>query len=279
MLDQASRLREIADRFGAQPSGVHPHMIAVVSGKGGVGKSTVALNLAVLFAARGNSTLLLDADENLGTLDVMTGVAPKLRLGSVLSGEKEIDDVIVPLTHNFSLLPADSGNPEYRPMTVAQQKELLHALADLDHRFEYVVIDTAAGVGNIVIGFAVRSHEALVVTTPEPTAVMDAYAMIKLITAADPMLPMKLVVNGARTADEADETARKLQLAVRHFLRRHVHFLGFIPHDLHVEKAVALQSPLVNEFPLCGASRAMSALAEKLLTQAEHATSKRFATA
>lgn len=279
MLDQASRLREIADRFSAQPSGSRPHIIAVVSGKGGVGKSTIALNLAVLFAAKGNSTLLLDADENLGNIDVMTGVAPKCRLGSVLSGEKDIEDVIVPLTHNLSLLPADSGNPDYRPMSIEQQNELLHALTDREQRFEYVVIDTAAGIGNIVIGFAVRSHEALVVTTPEPTAVMDAYAIIKLITATDPMLPVKFIVNSARTPEEADETARKLQMAVRHFLQRHVHSLGFIPHDLHVEKAVALQNPVVNEFPFCAASRSLGTLAGVLLDQVENAKGRRFATA
>lgn len=279
MLDQASRLREIADRFGTQPARSRPHMIAVVSGKGGVGKSIVALNLAVLLAARGSNTLLLDADQNLGNVDVMVGAAPKFRLGNVLAGEKDISEVIVPLTHRLFLLPADSGNPDVRPMTIEQQKDLLHSLSDLEQQFEYVVIDTAAGIGSIEIGFAVRSHEALVVTTPEPTSVMDAYAMIKLITAADPMVPVKLLVNEARTPGEADETARKLQMAVRHFLQRHVHFLGYVPHDLHVEKAVARQSPVVNEFPLCSASRALAALAETLLDQSKHTQRRRFATA
>jgi flagellar biosynthesis protein FlhG len=254
-------------------------MIAVVSGKGGVGKSIVALNLAALLAARGNCTLLLDADQNLGNVDLMVGAAPRFRLGSVLAGEKDLSDVIVPLTQRLFLLPSDSGNTDYRPMSIEQQRDLLHSLSDLEQRFEYVVIDTAAGIGTIEIGFAVRSHEALVVTTPEPTSVMDAYAMIKLITAADPMVPVKLLVNEARTAAEADETARKLQMAVRHFLRRHVHFLGYVPHDLHVEKAVVLHSPVVQEFPLCAASRALAALAEKLLDQRRQRQERRFATA
>lgn len=278
MLDQATRLREIADRYCGPPPAAGPHIISIVSGKGGAGKSTVALNLGEMFAARGVNTLLLDADENIGNLDVLTGVAPKYRLGSIFSGEQDIDNVIVPLKRNLALLPADSGNTDYHPMTIEQQRELLGMLSELEPRFDVVVVDTAAGIGNTVIGFAVRSHEALVVTTPEPTSVMDAYALVKLITAADRMVPVKLVVNGARTSEEAEETARKLQLAVRHFLQRHVHYLGFIPHDLHVVKAVARQNPVVQEFPFSSAARSFSALAETLLDQVEHARGRRFET-
>ncbi|MER3522585.1 MAG: hypothetical protein C4326_00595 [Ignavibacteria bacterium] len=278
MLDQATRLREIAERYCSRPAGIRPHTIAVASGKGGVGKSTVALNLAVLLAANGAATLLLDADENLGNLDVMAGVAPKHRLGSVLSGERDVHDVLVPLSERLALLPADSGSTDYRQMTIEQQRTLLNEIADLEQRFAYVVIDTAAGLGTDVIGFVVRSDEAIIVITPEPTAVMDAYALIKLVTAADPMVPLRVVINNARSAGEAEETVRKLQTAVRHFLKRHVHFLGSIPADPHIGKAVVQQTPVVKAFPLCHASLSLSALTETVMEQTERTRGRRFAT-
>lgn len=278
MLDQATRLREIADQYCHRPDAMRPYTIAVASGKGGVGKSTVALNVAVLLAANGATTLLLDADENLGNLDVMTGVAPKHRLGAVLSGERDVQDVLVPLTERLALLPADSGSTDYRQMTIEQQRTLLNDIADLEQRFEYVVIDTAAGLGTDVIGFAVRSDEAIIVTTPEPTAVMDAYALIKVVTAADAMVPLKVVVNHAHSAGEAEETARKLQTAVRHFLKRHVHYLGSIPADPHIGKAVVQQTPVVNAFPLCSAARSLGELTQTLMEQTERTRGRRFAT-
>lgn len=279
MLDQATRLREIADRYSGRYARTLPYVITVTSGKGGVGKSTVALNLAVRIAAQGNKTLVLDGDQNLGNIDVMLGVSPKARLDSVLSGERDLADVVHSVTPNLSILPTDSGNSSVREMSIEQQRKILREICELDQQFEYLIIDTAAGLGRDVIGYAVRAHETIVVTTPEPTAVMDAYAIIKLITATDNMVPLKFIVNVVRQPAEADETARKLQMAVRHFLHRHVHYLGFVPYDERVSRAVVRQNPVVNEFPFCAASLSLARIAETLLDQAERTRGRRFETA
>lgn len=275
MLDQATRLREIAEKNCSRNSAMRPHIITVASGKGGVGKSTVALNLALRLAELGSASLLLDADENLGNIDVMAGISPKLRLGDILRGEKDIEDVIMKVTKNFSILPGNSGEREYPVMTLEKQKELLNDIADLDRHYDYLVIDTSAGIREDIINFAVRSHETLVITSPEPTAIMDAYALIKMISLADEFVPLKVVVNTARTPAEADDAAMKLQTAVNHFLKKHLHYLGSIPYDICVTRAVTRQSPVLKEFPLCGASLSMNMLAGRIAEQAAHLKTRR----
>lgn len=278
MLDQATRLREIAEQYCERPRSAKPHIITVTSGKGGVGKSTVALNLAIRLAQLGNRTLLLDADENLGNIDVMAGISPKLRLGDVLRGERDIEDVLVSPMRNFSILPGSSADVNYPPMTIEKQKELLNDIAGLEYPFDFLVIDTAAGIGQDIVSLAVQSHETIIVTHPEPTAVMDAYAMIKMITCADALIPLKLVVNSARVPAEADDTAAKLQLAVKHFLNRHVQYLGAIPYDTNVRQAIIRQNAVVAEFPTSAASLSLQWLAGKIVEQAADTRVRRFQT-
>jgi flagellar biosynthesis protein FlhG len=278
MRDQAARLREIAETYCERPLS-RPYTITVASGKGGVGKSTVALNLAVRFAQLGIATVLLDADDNLGTLDVMAGISPVHRVGDVLRGDVDIDDALVSPMRNLFMLAGNSGDSDVPRLTVTHQQSLLDAMSDLDTPCEFLIIDTAAGIGDDVIGFAVRSHETIVVTAPEPTAVMDAYAMIKMMTRADATAPITIIVNAAHSAPEADDTAAKLQLAVKKFLNRHVHYLGWIGRDAHVSQAIRRQSPLIKEFPLSGASLALQLIAERLLGQTATARGRRFQTA
>lgn len=276
MLDQATRLREIAEQKCSRSHPTKPHVITIASGKGGVGKSTVALNLALRLADLGSNTILLDADENLGNIDVMAGISPRLRLGDVLRGEKDIEEVIVSPSKNFSILPGNSGDSGYPIMTMEKQTELLNDIADLEQRFDYLVIDTSAGIGQDIINFAVHSHETLIVTNPEPTALMDAYALIKMITLADALAPLKIIVNAARTPGEADETAAKLQMAVKHFLQKHVHYLGSIPYDTSVAKAVSRYRPVIKEYPVSGASLSIHMLAGRLVEQTANRNARRF---
>jgi flagellar biosynthesis protein FlhG len=275
MRDQATRLREIAERYCERPA-TRPYTITVTSGKGGVGKSTIALNLAVRFAQLGNATMLLDADDNLGTLDVMAGVSPTRRLGDVLRGDADVDDALVSPMRDLFILAGNSGDSNVPRLNVTNQRTLLDTLSDLDAPCEYLIIDTAAGIGDDVVGFAVRSHETIVVTIPEPTAVMDAYAMIKMMTRADAAAPIRIIVNAAHSPAEADDTAAKLQLAVKTFLHRHVPYLGWIARDANVSHAIRRQSPVVKEFPLTKASLALQLIAERLLMQTSAARVRRF---
>ncbi len=267
MLDQATRLREIAERHCTRPEYDGPYVITIASGKGGVGKSTLALNLAIRFAQSGRRTVLVDADENLGNLDVMLGISPELRLGSVIRGERDLEDVLVTPMANLAVLPGSSGDPAYPQLTLEEQVSLMNDVKEVNRDSEFIIIDAAAGIGKRVLGYAVNSHEVLLVTVPEPTAVMDAYALIKMLTAADEHLPVKLVVNAVHVPDEGEETALKLQKAVTHFLNRAVHYVGAIPFDRHVSKAVMRQRPIVNEFPVSAAALSIGVIADRILDQ------------
>jgi flagellar biosynthesis protein FlhG len=278
MVDQATRLREIAEQYCERPRIAKPHVITVTSGKGGVGKSMIALNLAVRLAELANQTLLFDADENLGNIDVMAGISPKARIGDLLRGEKDLEDILISPMKNLSILPGHSGDDECPTMTIAKQKELLDDITDRERRFDYVVIDTSAGLGENVVSCAVHSHETLVVTNPEPTALMDAYAIIKMISLADAMVPVKIVMNAAHDSDAADDSAAKLQMAVKHFLKRHVQYLGSIPYDISVSKAIHHQRAVVKEFPMSRASLSLNMLAERIVEQATSTRVRRFQT-
>jgi flagellar biosynthesis protein FlhG len=276
MLDQATRLREIAEYHCERPKLNKPHIITIASGKGGVGKSTVALNIAVSLAKSGHATLLFDADENLGNIDVMAGISPLWRLGDVLRGEKDIEDTLLTPMKNLSILPGSSGDSRYIRMSLEKQKDMLRDCADLETHFDFLVIDTSAGIREETIGLAIQSHETIIVTVPQPTAIMDAYALIKMITMNDAMVPIKVAVNNARSSEEGEETADKLLQVVRHFLGRDIHVLGLIPYDANVSDAIARQNALVCEFPLSGASLSLQLMAERIAEQALVSGVRRF---
>ncbi len=278
MLDQATRLREIAEMYCERPSSARPHILTVTSGKGGVGKSTVALNLAIRFAEMGSNTLLFDADENLGNLDVMAGISPERRLGHVLRGECDIQAALESPMENLHIIAGSSGEMGYQRMTTDRRRELVNDFQDLEQRFDHIVIDTSAGIGDDVVSYAVQSHEAIVVTQSEPTAVMDAYAVIKMITLTDALVPLNLIVNAAHYPAEADGTAAKLRQIVYHFLNRQITYLGSIPYDPNASKAIVRQNPLVKEFPGTDAAVSIQVIAEKICEHAPSMLRRRFQT-
>jgi flagellar biosynthesis protein FlhG len=267
MNDQASRLRQIAARSYVERPPMHSHVIAITSGKGGVGKSMIALNLSLALCALGKRVLLVDADTNLGNLDLLLGLAPEFRLGHVLRGERNIEEVLVSPAPRLRLLPGSSGDLDYPPMNPGTQQTLIAELKSLEDRSDYVIIDTAAGLSQEIVGYAIRADEAVVVTTPEPTAVMDAYAIIKVVHLTKPSLPIKVVMNAVRAAAEGDAAAAKLAVAVNRFLKTSFTYLGMIPCDQHVVKAITHQKAVVQQFPTSSASLAVKAIAQHFLDQ------------
>ncbi len=283
VLDQARSLRKIMRGDLPQPAAEtyekwrwstpahvprdvpNPRWVAILSGKGGVGKSMVALNLAIKLCDFGKKVLLVDADSNLAGLDVMLGIAPRFRLGHVLRGERDIEDVLVTPRRGLTLLPGSSGEIEYPTIKPSEQEDFLDALASMEERFDFVLIDTAAGIGPQVTAYARRAHETIVVTTQEPTAIVDAYAVIKILTAEDQRRKIGVLVNAARIPCEADETAGKLRKAIRHFLKIDVGYLGFIPYDGAVQKAIEEQQPVVLQFPTSAAALSLGAVAQVFL--------------
>jgi flagellar biosynthesis protein FlhG len=273
MVDQATHLRNLTSARTQQKlkaRGRRPYHITVTSGKGGVGKSTIALNLAYAIAETGKKVLLVDADANLGNLDVMVGVAPTYRLSSVLRHEQDIQDVLIKLHPFLMLLPGDSGEPNYPLVRPGVQQQLIEDLYLLEEPFEYLIIDTAAGLTGEVIGYAVPSDETLVVTSWEPTAIMDAYAMIKILTVNGYTKTVSVVVNGSHKPADADAAAQKLDLAVRHFLQRGIHYYGAIPFDSNVSQAICDQKIAMEVYPTSALSLSLQEILRRLIMRREH---------
>jgi flagellar biosynthesis protein FlhG len=239
----------------------------VTSGKGGVGKSTIALNMALALAGSGVKVLLVDADANLAGLDILLGVAPRFRLGNVLRGEREIEEVLIGAGPGLKVLPGSSGDVDYPLLTSDRQAQLLEDLRTLEERFDVVVIDTAAGLSREVVAFATEADRVLVVTTPEPTAVVDAYAMVKVVTVSRPDAAVEMLINAARLPREAEEAAHKLRLAVAHFLKREIRCAGVIPYDPAVPRAVQEQKPLMVLAPRSAAALSVQAVARAFAGQ------------
>jgi flagellar biosynthesis protein FlhG len=242
-----------------------PYLLTITSGKGGVGKSTVALNVGLALSRLGKKVLLVDADANLAGLDVMAGVSPRFRLGDVLRGDQDVDSVLVTLAPGLQLLPGSNGDPSYPQPTVGEQEALLSEVMDRDEHVDVVIIDTAAGLTPEIIRYGEEADSVLVVTTPEPTAVMDAYAMIKVLGLSAPGQMVELVINSARTIRDGEETYTKIRAAILHFLGREVACAGIIPADVRAGESIRSQKALVSAFPHCAAALSLQSLARTIL--------------
>jgi flagellar biosynthesis protein FlhG len=238
--------------------------IAVTSGKGGVGKTHVAINLAVSLARLRHRVAILDADFALGNVDVLLGLAPTAHIGHVLSGERRLADVMVTGPLGVRLIPASSGMAQLTALTGAQWDTLGEALDEIAADLDYLIIDTGAGIsGNVIDAIRIASR-VLVVTSLEPTAVVDAYAMIKLLSTTDPAQEIGIVVNNARDAGEAQLVFAQLEVAAARFLNRRIAYFGFIALDPAVREATLLQRPIVDHLPQAPASRCFRILASRL---------------
>lgn len=265
MHDQATRMREAARAYAEGARAARPYVLTVTSGKGGVGKSTVALNVSLTFAMLGKQVLLVDADGNLAGLDVMAGVVPRFRLGDVLRGDRDLESVLITLAPGLRLLPGSSGETHYPLLERERQGALLRDLLSRDQRSDVIVIDTAAGLTPEIIRYGEEADSVLVVTTPEPTAVMDAYAMIKVLGVSAPGQRVEVVINSVRSVREGEETSAKLRAAVRHFLGRELPCAAIIPRDEHAGEAIRRQEPLVNAFPRSAAALSLQSLGHALM--------------
>lgn len=267
IIDQAARLREIAlGSYNVQAAAM-PYRICVTSGKGGVGKSTVALNLAIALASFGQKVLLVDADSNLGNLDVLLGIAPRYRLGHILHGKIDIEDALVNPFPNLKILPGSSGDLDYPEMTAIVQQRFLQDLFSLEEHFDLLFIDTSAGLSRETITYALESDETVVVTSIEPTSVMDSYAVIKTITISRPDERISVLMNAAQVPAQADETVQKLRMAVDHFLKRDIGYLGSIPFDVDMKNAVLAQEPVLKRYPASAASLSLRSAAQTIINQ------------
>jgi flagellar biosynthesis protein FlhG len=238
--------------------------IVIASGKGGVGKSHLATNLAVALGERGARVLLVDADLSQANLDLLLGVHPRFDLQHVLSGNKSIEEILVTGPAGVTLVPAASGVPELADLDDYRREVLLRALSHLEGDYDLMLVDTASGVSKQATSFCLAADDVVVVTTPEMPAFSDAYGLIKLLQSQGLSRPPHLMVSMATTADEAEETAHRIRLVARRFLRIEIDSWGWVPYDPAIPSAVRRQEPVMTAFPQSPAALVYRSLAARL---------------
>lgn len=249
--DQAHGLRAMAQLRPSRQahSGHRTRVIAVSSGKGGVGKTSVAVNLALLLVRARRRVVLLDGDLGLANVDVLLGLTPRFTLHHVVTGVKSLEEIMLNGPWGLQVVPGGLGLQELADLSEEHRQALLRAMADVDGVADILLIDTSAGIGPNVLHLIGAAGEVLVVTTPEPTGLADAYALMKCAIQEYQGLTIYLLVNQAGTRQEAEEAADRLRKVVARFLDVQVHYLGYLPRDPSVAQAVFRRTPLVLAYP------------------------------
>jgi len=260
MTDQAQKLRELAAAHKTQP-----HVITVTSGKGGVGKSNVVINLAIALSHRGKQVLVIDADLGLANIDVLLGLNNRFNLTHALDGKMKLKDVVVEGPAGIKVIPGSSGIPRIANLGGRRRRDLVASFKELEDEADIILIDTSAGMNKHVINFAIMADDIVLVTTPEPSAITDAYAMIKVIHAQKPMAKLGLVVNLARSEAQAAEVANKIAQVASQFLNFRISILGTVLSDPYVPRAVMQRKPWAELYPRAPATRAINRMADSIL--------------
>ena len=239
-------------------------VLAITSGKGGVGKTNVTINVAIAMARLGLRIGVLDADFGLGNVDVLLGLAPGGHIGHIVAGEKTLSEIVVRGPRGISIIPASSGLQSMTALSAVQRGRLLSALDLACRDLDYLLIDTAAGISDNVMDMLELAERVVLITSLEPSAIVDAYALTKVLTAADAAKEIGVVVNGAPSAAEAGLAFRQLDTATRRFLKRSIAYYGHIADDPAVRESVLVQRAIVDHLPQSPASRCYRIVASRL---------------
>jgi len=266
-MDQASGLRGLTGRGRLSGGGLR--VFAFTSGKGGVGKTNLCANFAVAAARRGARVLILDADLGLANVEIIFGLKPRYHLGDLLEG-RPIEEVLVQGPPGVSLLAAGSGVQSLTHLSDDDKLRLISALDPLEEQFDLVLIDTGAGIGENVLFFVGAAEEAILVVSPEPTSLVDAYAVVKVLSQQAGVHTFNVVVNPVVDELTARAVFTKLTTVTSRFLSARVRLLGYVPRDENLSKAIMAQRPVCDMFPSSPSARAITGLEERL-TAAERA--------
>ena len=261
-MDQAESLRQMMNERTSEV-----RVVAVTSGKGGVGKTNITSNIAVLAAAAGKRVLIIDGDLGVANVEIIFGLTPRYHLGHLLDGTATVQEVRARGPDGIRVLPGGSGVRSLVSLDSAQKMRVMSALDEIEDEFDLVLIDTGAGIGDNVLFFVGGAQEALLVVTPEPTSLTDAYAAVKVLSLEAGVEHFHVLVNPAPTEAVARDIYDKLCNVTRRFLKARLKLLGFVPRDENIHRAVLMQRPVVSAFPQSPASRALNAVADKLLSQ------------
>ena len=264
MTDQAAALRALMSAaVASEPK--NARVYAVASGKGGVGKSTVVANLGVAFASRGLRTVILDGDLGLANIDVLLDLYTPYTVSHVVKGQKSLEEIMVEGPFGLKVIPGGSGLTSLVNMDREARLRLLGQLARVGAKSDMILIDTPAGIGQDVIGLAIAAESVLVVATPEPTSITDAYALIKVIWQESSNANFQVLVNQASSEVTARAASEQLTTVARRFLKIDVPTLGYLPVDPNVPKSIRRQETVITAFPNSLASKGFMAIADRLM--------------
>lgn len=263
MLDQAESLRKLVSTDDADKKN-STKIITVTSGKGGVGKSNFVVNLGICLQNKGKKVLIFDADLGMGNDDVLMGLYPKYNIFDIIFTGKKIQDIIIEGPSGVSLIPAGSGLNKVQELKKEERELFLNKLEGLDE-FDYILMDTGAGVSRDILAFISASEDLIIITTPEPTSLTDAYSLLKATDHFKLKSEAKIIVNKAFTKKEGEETYCRFERAVTTFLKINVSYLGCILDDRKLVQSVRAQKPFVILYPNCSASKDVENIAIKII--------------
>ncbi len=275
MIDQAAKLREIAtDCRYLTDVPAKPHtgqrrarVIAVSSGKGGVGKTNIAVNLALKLQDTGSRILLVDADYNLSNADIIMGISPQFNLSDAVLKHYSIKEVIHSGPNDLHILPGCSGFAELIDIPENKRVRIFKELGELEYKYDYIIIDTAAGLNKQVLDILSFSQHNLMVITPEPTSIADTYAVIKVLSYSKKDLKANLIVNQVSSYEQAKDIYNKVKLVIDKFLDVSVRFSGYIVNDNNIKKAVMRQNPFVLEYPKTSGSKCVDMIVDQIVSK------------
>lgn len=265
-MDQAEKLRRIIKQQKV-PRQI-ARVITVTSGKGGVGKSSITVNLAIALSHLGKRVVILDADFGLANIEIMLGIRPIYNLADLMFKGKKLSDIITNGPENIGFISGGSGIQELTNLTKDQIIYLIRKLAELDKTADIIIIDTGAGITDTVMEFVAASSEVLLVTTPEPTSITDSYALLKTLNRKEDFsvndTVIRMIANRVTHDDNGDEIYEKLSVVASKFLKLKLEYLGYLPMDTSVSKAVMGQQPVICAYPNSDFSRYIADFARQL---------------
>ena len=276
MSDQAAALRRIVrsmretrgtcETASIQPAGAR--VVTVTSGKGGVGKTNFSVNLALGLAQKGKKVLIIDADFGFANVDLLLGATPEHDLSQLISGERRVEEIMCSGPMGVKFVSGGSGVLDLQGIEERRLSCVVEALLELERFADIIIFDTGAGISGNILRMVEASAEVVIVTTPEPTAIMDAYSLLKTVVLKDNTdTEMSLVINKAESRGEAERTMDRFSGIVRHYLGKNIRPIGYILNDEAVIKAVKRQAPFILSFPKCEASDCMRNIVSEFLRE------------
>lgn len=267
VMDQADKLRERVEMLKEQAPSAR--VIAVTSGKGGVGKTSLSVNLALQFQQQGKKVVILDADFGLANVEIMLGIRPQYNLADLIFNNKSIEEIITEGPMGVGFISGGSGVQDLVNLDKEKLKKLIAKLVKLDSLYDVIIIDTGAGIADSVIEFVLSSPEVILVVTPEPTSITDAYSLLKAVNRKKEFnreqKSIKVIANRVANPDEGHEIYNKISVVVSKFLNIHLEYLGYIPNDKQLTNAVVEQKPISIYYPNSESALRIKNICGKLL--------------